>query len=78
MRPVVEDKHEDKEGDSSQDYQPEVAEWRYGPAQYWYDMLGVDSSGEGFNYGYKPKEEDEQVMFILVRHAGGGQLRGRI
>ena len=34
-------------------------------------MLGVDSLGEGFNYGYKPKEEDEKVMFILVRHAGG-------
>ena len=30
-------------------------------------MLGVD---EGLNYGYKHKEEEEQVMFKLVRHAG--------
>lgn len=29
-----------------------VAPWRYGPAQYWYDMLGVQETGEGFDYGF--------------------------
>lgn len=38
-----------------------IAPWRYGPAQYWYDLLGVDESGENFDYGFKmkPKEEIE-------------------
>ncbi|XP_061189439.1 transcription initiation factor TFIID subunit 1-like isoform X1 [Saccostrea echinata] len=38
-----------------------IAPWRYGPAQYWYDLLGVDESGEDFDYGFKmkPKEEIE-------------------
>nr|XP_022324480.1 transcription initiation factor TFIID subunit 1-like isoform X2 [Crassostrea virginica] len=38
-----------------------IAPWRYGPAQYWYDLLGVDESGENFDYGFKmkPKEEVE-------------------
>lgn len=30
--------------DSDQDV--EVAPWRYGPARYWYDYLGVDEAGE--------------------------------
>lgn len=32
-----------------------IAPWRYGPAQYWYDLLGVDESGENFDYGFKMK-----------------------
>ncbi|XP_052278992.1 transcription initiation factor TFIID subunit 1-like isoform X2 [Dreissena polymorpha] len=31
----------------------EVAPWRYGPAQYWYDIMGVPESGDGFDYGFK-------------------------
>ncbi|XP_017030698.1 transcription initiation factor TFIID subunit 1 isoform X2 [Drosophila kikkawai] len=37
------------------DQKPKVADWRYGPAQIWYDMLDVPDSGEGFNYGFKTK-----------------------
>ena len=37
----------------------EVAPWRYGPAAYWYDMLGVDETGKDFDYGFKLK----QVLF---------------
>ena len=33
-----------------------VAPWRYGPAQYWYDRMGVDETGENFDYGFKLKE----------------------
>lgn len=35
---------------------PRVAEWRYGPAQLWYDMLGISESGEGFDYGFQLKK----------------------
>ena len=30
-----------------------MAPWRYGPAQYWYDMMGVSETGQGFDYGIK-------------------------
>lgn len=33
-----------------------IEPWRYGPAQYWYDMLGVDDLGQDFDYGFKLKE----------------------
>ncbi|XP_077286335.1 TATA-box binding protein associated factor 1 isoform X2 [Arctopsyche grandis] len=36
-----------------------TAHWRFGPAQVWYDMLQVPESGEGFNYGFKLKQETE-------------------
>ncbi|XP_060584432.1 transcription initiation factor TFIID subunit 1-like isoform X2 [Ruditapes philippinarum] len=45
-----------KEGDI------DVAPWRYGPAQYWYDMLGINETGEGFDYGFKVKKENEERM----------------
>ena len=32
---------------------PKEADWRFGPAQLWYDMLDVPSMGEGFDYGFK-------------------------
>lgn len=38
---------------------PKVADWRFGPAQVWYDMLEVPETGEGFNYGFKLKEKAE-------------------
>ncbi|XP_028321728.1 transcription initiation factor TFIID subunit 1 isoform X2 [Gouania willdenowi] len=50
----------DKETES----RPKVAEWRYGPAQLWYDILGVPEDGRAFSYGFKLKEtpsaKDEQ------------------
>ena len=42
--------------DKNKDALPEIAEWRYGPAQYWYDMLEVPDNGEGFDYGFKLKK----------------------
>ena len=41
------------EGESVKERDMEVAPWRYGPAQYWYDMMGVSETGEGFDYGFK-------------------------
>ena len=43
-----------------------VAEWRYGPAALWYDMLGVPESGEGFDYGFKLK--DPEVIALSRFH----------
>lgn len=49
--------------DKEKDLKPGVAEWRYGPAQLWYDMLGVDETGEDFDYGFKVKH-----LFIFAMH----------
>ncbi|XP_037823798.1 transcription initiation factor TFIID subunit 1 isoform X1 [Lucilia sericata] len=49
-------KHEPESGDNS-DSKPKIADWRYGPAQIWYDMLEVPDSGDGFNYGFKVRHE---------------------
>ncbi|XP_070772950.1 transcription initiation factor TFIID subunit 1 [Enoplosus armatus] len=46
------------DGDKEAESRPKVAEWRYGPAQLWYDMLGVSEDGGNFNYGLKLKEEE--------------------
>lgn len=57
-----EDKAQNKtleNGDNS-DMGPKVADWRFGPAQVWYDMLDVPETGEGFNYGFKLKENGEE------------------
>lgn len=45
------------EGDKETETRPKVAEWRYGPAQLWYDMLCVPEDGSNFNYGFKLKEK---------------------
>ncbi|KAL4230237.1 Transcription initiation factor TFIID subunit 1 [Mactra antiquata] len=42
---------------SEKDGDLNVAPWRYGPAQYWYDLLGVNETGDGFDYGFKLKKE---------------------
>uniref|UniRef100_A0A3P8XSZ4 Transcription initiation factor TFIID subunit n=1 Tax=Esox lucius TaxID=8010 RepID=A0A3P8XSZ4_ESOLU len=46
------------DGDKVAESRPKVAEWRYGPAQLWYDMMGVPEDGSGFHYGFKLKEDD--------------------
>lgn len=45
-----------EEKNTRDDTGPKVADWRFGPAQVWYDMLEVPDTGEGFNYGFKIKE----------------------
>lgn len=44
------------DGDKETETRPKIAEWRYGPAQLWYDMLCVSEDGSNFNYGFKLKE----------------------
>ncbi|XP_012989930.1 transcription initiation factor TFIID subunit 1 isoform X2 [Esox lucius] len=50
------------DGDKVAESRPKVAEWRYGPAQLWYDMMGVPEDGSGFHYGFKLKEDDGDVQ----------------
>uniref|UniRef100_A0A673BUL4 Transcription initiation factor TFIID subunit 1 n=1 Tax=Sphaeramia orbicularis TaxID=375764 RepID=A0A673BUL4_9TELE len=50
------------DGDKETESRPKVAEWRYGPAQLWYDMLGVPEDGSNFNYGLKLKEENSIII----------------
>jgi len=47
---------------TDEDKGPNVADWRFGPAQLWYDILGVPETGEEFDYGFKmrPTEEGEE------------------
>uniref|UniRef100_A0A665WVD7 Transcription initiation factor TFIID subunit n=1 Tax=Echeneis naucrates TaxID=173247 RepID=A0A665WVD7_ECHNA len=60
------------DGDKETESRPKVAEWRYGPAQLWYDMLCVPEDGSNFNYGFKLKEEEskraalENELFLMV------------
>lgn len=52
----IEDKEQiGKTGETGEngDMGPKVADWRFGPAQLWYDMLQVPETGDGFNYGFK-------------------------
>uniref|UniRef100_A0A670JCK8 Transcription initiation factor TFIID subunit n=1 Tax=Podarcis muralis TaxID=64176 RepID=A0A670JCK8_PODMU len=62
MMAPVESKFSQSTGDADKvaDTRPKVAEWRYGPAQLWYDMLGVPEDGSGFDYGFKMKERKEE------------------
>ncbi|XP_027886833.1 transcription initiation factor TFIID subunit 1 isoform X3 [Xiphophorus couchianus] len=69
MMAPVESKFSQTSGDADKETEsrPRVAEWRYGPAQLWYDMLGVPEDGSNFNYGFKlkedqPNEAEEQDM----------------
>ncbi|KAJ8266435.1 hypothetical protein GJAV_G00130380 [Gymnothorax javanicus] len=49
------------DGDKVAESRPRVAEWRYGPAQLWYDMLGVPEDGSSFHYGLRLKDEQPEV-----------------
>ncbi|OBS83717.1 hypothetical protein A6R68_22320, partial [Neotoma lepida] len=65
MMAPVESKFSQSTGDTDKvmDTKPRVAEWRYGPARLWYDMLGVPEDGSGFDYGFKMrKTEHEPTM----------------
>ncbi|XP_038063067.1 transcription initiation factor TFIID subunit 1-like [Patiria miniata] len=52
--------NEDEDANKNKDSKPKIAEWRYGPAQYWYDMLGVPESGEGFDYGLQMRKNNKE------------------
>ncbi|KAI8725798.1 transcription initiation factor TFIID subunit 1, partial [Biomphalaria glabrata] len=54
-RPIDHKSSRGQSGSDDMDQDLEVAPWRYGPAQYWYDHLGLDETGQGFHYNFKAK-----------------------
>lgn len=49
LREITDDSQEKApENNENGDAKPKVADWRYGPAQVWYDMLDVPASGYVF------------------------------
>uniref|UniRef100_A0A2K6M8G0 TATA-box binding protein associated factor 1 n=1 Tax=Rhinopithecus bieti TaxID=61621 RepID=A0A2K6M8G0_RHIBE len=64
MMVPVESKFSQSTGDVDKvtDTKPRVAEWRYGPAQLWYDMLGVSEDGSGFDYGFKLRKTQHEPV----------------
>ncbi|XP_065085735.1 transcription initiation factor TFIID subunit 1-like isoform X2 [Ochlerotatus camptorhynchus] len=56
-----EEKEEKPDTDQGGDSKPKVADWRFGPAQVWYDMLDVPETGEDFNYGFKTTDRREEM-----------------
>lgn len=55
-----EDKEEKSDDANGGDQKSKAAaDWRFGPAQIWYDMMDVPESGEGFNYGFKLKDKNK-------------------
>ena len=73
MRPLqTEDKSSTSAVTESTDSKVTVAEWRYGPAQLWYDMLEVDHAGQHFDYGFKLKTvcmisfDDFKKQFAII------------
>uniref|UniRef100_A0A6P7FJW6 Transcription initiation factor TFIID subunit 1 n=1 Tax=Diabrotica virgifera virgifera TaxID=50390 RepID=A0A6P7FJW6_DIAVI len=47
-----------QDAEKKDDSGPKAADWRFGPAQVWYDMLEVPETGDGFNYGFKINEPE--------------------
>ncbi|NWS76960.1 TAF1 factor, partial [Crotophaga sulcirostris] len=74
MMAPVESKFSQSTGDIDKvtDTKPKVAEWRYGPAQLWYDMLGIPEDGSGFDYGFKLKEKKEEEEEEVKGHSEEG------
>ncbi|XP_016841601.1 transcription initiation factor TFIID subunit 1 [Nasonia vitripennis] len=62
LKPVKDKEQAGKQGESGEngDMGPKVADWRFGPAHLWYDILQVPETGEGFNYGFKLSEKPEE------------------
>ncbi|GFO30868.1 transcription initiation factor tfiid subunit [Plakobranchus ocellatus] len=58
MRPLTASDSQNQAQDHEQEQNVGVAPWRYGPAQYWYDSLGVDETGRNFSYNFKLKSEE--------------------
>ena len=55
LTPIDVKKERQRETDRVVVVDDETREWRFGPAQYWYDMYNVPEDGQGFNYGFKLK-----------------------
>ncbi|XP_045464560.1 transcription initiation factor TFIID subunit 1 isoform X2 [Harmonia axyridis] len=60
LKPVEQNKVDEKqETQMKDDTGPKAADWRFGPAQMWYDMLEVPENMENFDYGFKTSKQKE-------------------
>lgn len=67
MKPLETSTAENKKESSIKDESgPKAADWRFGPAQIWYDMLEVPETGDGFNYGFKTLENPCVRLMIIL------------
>lgn len=66
LKPIEASSVDSKKDAPKDDTGPKVADWRFGPAQVWYDMLEVPETGDGFNYGFSLKEK-VNLLFCCVR-----------
>lgn len=55
-----------KESSVKDESGPKAADWRFGPAQIWYDMLEVPEGGDGFNYGFKMSDKPYVSLFYSM------------
>ncbi|KAJ8028294.1 Transcription initiation factor TFIID subunit 1 [Holothuria leucospilota] len=51
----VEAKPDQSNGKKKDQVKPKIPEWRYGPARYWWDKLGLPEDCEDFDYGFGEK-----------------------
>lgn len=54
---------------------PRPTDWRWGPAQYWYDMLELPEDCPDYDYGLRVvgKEEQEQMDKAVAGIPAGAQ-----
>ena len=54
---------------------PRPTDWRWGPAQYWYDMLELPEDCPDYDYGLRVvgKEEQEQMDKAVAGIPAGGK-----
>lgn len=57
------------------DSAPKTSDWRYGPAQLWYDLLDVSESDTRFDYGFKLKEVRSSCQSLPMRCIFCQQIR---
>nr|XP_046912927.1 LOW QUALITY PROTEIN: transcription initiation factor TFIID subunit 1-like [Dermatophagoides farinae] len=56
----IDDEHGKNSAGENED-RNKIAEWRYGPARFWYDRMKVPENGDGFDYGFKLKNQDSFI-----------------
>ena len=64
------DKKEEKKG-------PRPTDWRWGPAQYWYDMLNLPEAPEDYDYGLKYALQHMNDDVAVKSENGGGLNKPR-
>ena len=66
------DKKEEKKG-------PRPTDWRWGPAQYWYDMLNLPEAPEDYDYGLKyALQHMNDDVAVKSENGGGGSPKSQV